>query len=48
MEALAALPNVSSIELPRGKLAIHEEFPDAVVEVIVPFLHDGPRPGASS
>jgi hypothetical protein len=29
MEALAALPNIRSVRLPRGKLAVHEEFPDA-------------------
>jgi pimeloyl-ACP methyl ester carboxylesterase len=44
MEALAALPNVGSIRLPRGKLAVHEEFPDATVEAIAPFLRE-PRGG---
>ena len=38
MEALAALPNVRAIRLPAGKLAVHEEFPDAVAEVVNPFL----------
>jgi pimeloyl-ACP methyl ester carboxylesterase len=38
MEALAALPNVRAACLPAGKLAVHEEFPDAVAEAIVPFL----------
>jgi pimeloyl-ACP methyl ester carboxylesterase len=38
MEALSALPNVSVKRLPAGKLSIHEEFPDAVVKVITPFL----------
>jgi pimeloyl-ACP methyl ester carboxylesterase len=47
MEALAALPNVSRIRLPRGKLAVHEEFPDATVEAIAPFLHEAPRAGAA-
>jgi len=47
MEALAALPNVSSVRLPRGKLAVHEEFPDAAVEAIAPFLHEEPRPGVA-
>jgi len=43
MEALASLPHIGSAELPLGKLAVHEEFPDAVVEKLMPFLH---RPGA--
>jgi hypothetical protein len=38
MEALSALPNVSVKRLPVGKLSIHEEFPDAVANVITPFL----------
>jgi len=38
MEALSALPNVSIKRLAVGKLSIHEEFPDAVAEVITPFL----------
>jgi pimeloyl-ACP methyl ester carboxylesterase len=38
MEALAALPGVRTVRLPRGKLAVHEEFPDATVEAIEPFL----------
>jgi pimeloyl-ACP methyl ester carboxylesterase len=38
MEALAALPGMRSACLPRGKLALHEEFPDAVAEAITPFL----------
>ena len=32
MQALAALPNVCSVELPSGKLGVHEEFPDEVAE----------------
>src|SRR5262245_16245765 len=43
MEALAALPNVSSVRLPRGKLAVHEELPDATAEDIAPFLQEEPR-----
>ena len=43
MEALASLPHIGSAELPLGKLAVHEEFPDAIVEKLMPFLH---RPGA--
>ena len=38
MEALAALPGVRTVRLPRGKLAVHEEFPDATAEAIEPFL----------
>ena len=46
MEALAALPNVSSIRLACGKLAVHEEFPDVTVEAIAPFLYEEPHAGA--
>jgi pimeloyl-ACP methyl ester carboxylesterase len=45
MEALAALPNVDSVQLPCGKLAVHEEFPDATVEAVAPFLRGEPRAG---
>jgi pimeloyl-ACP methyl ester carboxylesterase len=38
MEALAALPNVEAAVLPAGKLAVHEEFPDAVADAIKSFL----------
>lgn len=38
IEALSALPNIRSLGLPRGRLAIHEEFPDEVAAVIVTFL----------
>jgi hypothetical protein len=38
MEAFATLPGVRSVRLPRGKLALHEEFPDACIEAIAPFL----------
>jgi pimeloyl-ACP methyl ester carboxylesterase len=38
MEALRSVPHVTLVELPRGKLAIHEEFPDAVAAVVKPFL----------
>jgi pimeloyl-ACP methyl ester carboxylesterase len=40
MMALLALPQVRSVELPTGKLGIHEEFPDAVAEAIMTFLAD--------
>lgn len=38
MEALAAVPRIRSVRVPRGKLSLHEEFPDAVIEAINPFL----------
>ncbi len=38
MEALAALPGVRSVRLLHGKLSVHEEFPDATMEAISPFL----------
>ena len=41
MDALAALPNVRAVQLPRGKLSIHEEMPDAVAAAILPFLLEG-------
>ena len=40
MEVLSVLPNVSVNRLPAGKLSIHEEFPDAVAHVILPFLSE--------
>jgi hypothetical protein len=36
--ALVALPIVRSVELPFGKLAVHEEFPDTVAEAVRSFL----------
>jgi hypothetical protein len=44
MEALAALPGLRSVRLPRGKLAVHEEFPDATAEAVDAFLGE---PGAT-
>src|SRR5262245_21148176 len=38
MEALAAVPGVRTVRLPKGKLSVHEEFPDATVQAIAPFL----------
>jgi pimeloyl-ACP methyl ester carboxylesterase len=38
MEALAAVPGVHTARLPRGKLSVHEEFPDATISAIEPFL----------
>jgi pimeloyl-ACP methyl ester carboxylesterase len=41
IEALAAIPGMSSLMLPRGKLSFYEEFPDATAGVISPFLAEG-------
>jgi pimeloyl-ACP methyl ester carboxylesterase len=38
MEALARLPNVRTVRLPRGKLSCHEEFPEEAANVIREFL----------
>jgi pimeloyl-ACP methyl ester carboxylesterase len=38
MEALAALPGIRSARLSRGKLAVHEEFPDNVSAAVTPFI----------
>ena len=38
METLASVPHVRSVELPDGKLAVHEEFPDSVAEAVRSFL----------
>ena len=38
MEALATVPGIRTARLPRGKLAVHEEFPDATFDAIAPFL----------
>ncbi len=38
MEALAALPGVRTQRVPRGKLSVHEEFPDDVYAAVKPFL----------
>jgi len=42
MEALAAVPGVRTARLPRGKLAVHEEFPDVTINAIEPFLAEDP------
>jgi pimeloyl-ACP methyl ester carboxylesterase len=39
IEALAKLPSVRATRLATGKLAIHEELPDAVADAITPFLN---------
>jgi pimeloyl-ACP methyl ester carboxylesterase len=38
MEALAAVSGVRTARLHRGKLAVHEEFPEATFEAVRPFL----------
>src|SRR5262249_31789351 len=38
MEALAAVSGIRTARLPQGKLAVHEEFPDATMNAIGPFL----------
>ena len=43
MAALAALSNIKSAEVPEGKLAVHEEFPEKVAPLILDFLRDGLR-----
>jgi pimeloyl-ACP methyl ester carboxylesterase len=41
MQALASIPQVRAVELPQGKLAVHEEFPDSVAEAVKLFLRAG-------
>jgi pimeloyl-ACP methyl ester carboxylesterase len=41
MEALAELPNVQVERLANGKLAVHEEFPEAVMRAAASFLAPG-------
>jgi pimeloyl-ACP methyl ester carboxylesterase len=41
MDALAAVGGIRTVQLPRGKLAVHEEFPDATINAIEPFLAEG-------
>jgi pimeloyl-ACP methyl ester carboxylesterase len=38
MEALAQLPGVQTVRLERGKLSVHEEFPDQVFAAMQAFL----------
>src|SRR5271166_2298540 len=38
MDALAAVPGVRTERLPRGKLSVHEEFPDEVASLVGSFL----------
>jgi pimeloyl-ACP methyl ester carboxylesterase len=41
MEALAGLPGVETVHLERGKLSVHEEFPDQVAATVGAFLQRG-------
>ncbi|MBV8526065.1 MAG: alpha/beta hydrolase [Acetobacteraceae bacterium] len=41
MEALCQSPGVQSCLLPKGKLAVHEEYPDEVWRVLKSFLSSG-------
>ena len=43
IEAFAVLPGIQSVRLPTGKLAVHEEFPDAVANAISRFLTAVPQ-----
>ena len=43
IEASRDLPNVQSVELPVGKLAVHEEFPGLVAEAVQSFLGEEVR-----
>ena len=40
MEAMAELSNVQVKRLAKGKLAVHEKFPDAIADAIIPFLDE--------
>ncbi len=42
IEALAEIPGIRTERLPRGKLAIHEEFPDLVADTAMAFLCENP------
>ena len=43
MEALVSVTRVKSVELPHGKLAVHEEFPDVVAKEVKSFLESRHR-----
>jgi pimeloyl-ACP methyl ester carboxylesterase len=50
MEALSAVGGIRTARLPQGKLAVHEEFPDAAINAIAPFLAEATAaaPGSRS
>ena len=37
---MCGLPNVQSLELPVGKLAVHEEFPTLIAEAVQSFVNE--------
>jgi pimeloyl-ACP methyl ester carboxylesterase len=45
IEALAEIPGVRTERLARGKLAIHEEFPDPVADAAIAFLRENQTEG---
>jgi hypothetical protein len=47
MEAFAAVGGIRTARLPQGKLAVHEEFPDATINTIEPFLGEEPHSTAT-
>src|SRR5215831_13375959 len=48
MEALAAVGGIRTARLPQGKLAVHEEFPDASFNAVEPFLAEEPAAARGS
>ena len=47
MEALAALPDIRACMLPRGRLNLHEEYPDDTADAILRFM-SAPQPNGDS
>ena len=47
-EALAAVPGIRTARLPQGKLAVHEEFPEATFDAVEPFLAEDSAAGPGS
>ena len=47
IEAMGPIPNIELQLLPRGKLSVHEEFPDSAAPVIDSFLVYSADPGTS-
>jgi hypothetical protein len=48
MEALAAVGGIRTARLLQGKLAVHEEFPDATFGAVEPFLAEDSAAGPGS
>jgi hypothetical protein len=40
---MCGLPNVQSLELPVGKLAVHEDFPTLIAEAVQSFVNEEVR-----